>query len=505
MPKPIRLVVYLLAVILPIQNWLIGFLVIKLGLPEWVSLWKELLVGILMIYFWLSLSLGWLTKKLVLRFSLTWPWWLIVIITVIASISSFWINQIPINHFLLGFRFELWWLWFFAVASVWWNYFATDQQFLKQLTVAVYVGFALCSALTLASLIWGQTTVSNFGSTKASYNQTANLATNWFKFNDQCHVIDYGLESCRLAGPFSAPNHLAAYLLLVWPIFLVNLGQTWKQRPWKPETLTNASGKWLLVRFIWEILAIVFILSFIALSYARFAWLAVLASLSVLAITYLQQHWLAKTKVITRVTKVGLAVSLTVPLFIAMIAVNLTPEQLDWLPLPAELVKPSSTSLHARHTNASLEILVNNPDKLWFGWGLPVAGPAAKQEYIDHHQNQMIMANSPIAYQHGLLPPDLAVPENWFLQLPLNAGLLYFLAYSWLVCWPLMALWLVWSKWPNINWEVWIQTIFGLSFFGIILGNLLLHLWENQTVAIYWTITWFYYLTLTNLKIDFKT
>jgi hypothetical protein len=231
-----------------------------------------------------------------------------------------------------------------------------------------------------------------------------------------------------------------------------------------------------------------------------------LTFVSVMTIAYLKQRWLPKTNIFTGLTKVGLTASLLMPILIAVVAVNLTSEQLKTLPLPTELIKPSSTSLHARHTAASLTILANNPDKLWLGWGLPVAGPAAKNEYIDHYQNPMVMANSQVAYNYGLLPPDLAVPENWFLQLLFNGGVIYFLAYSALVIWPLIKTWWqVWQEWSKATFLTWAKLVFGLSFFGIILGNLLLHLWENQTVAIYWTITWLYYLTLTNLKIDFTT
>ncbi len=506
MPKPIRLVIYLLAAILPIQNWLISFLIIKLGLPEWVSLWKELLVSILLIYFLSTLVLEWISKKAHFRLPLTWPLLLVVGITVLVFISSFWVNQIPLTYFLWGFRFELWWLWLFAVTSVWLQYFPLDKQFLDQLTKAIYLGFLLCGLLTIASLVWGQQTVNHFWQSENYNSQLSQRNITWARLNQNCHVIDYGIDNCRLAGPFSTPNHLAAYLLLVLPVFLVNLKLTWRQKPWKLETRKTFADKWLLARFIWEILAIVLIISFVALSYARFAWLAIVAFGSVITITYLQQRWLPKIAILTWVTKLGFLISLLVPILIGAIAVNLTSEQLNALPLPTELIKPSSTSLHARHTNASLEILTSNLDKLWFGWGLPVAGPAAKQEYIDHHQNPMVMANSKVAYKYGLLPPDLAVPENWFLQLIFNGGLIYFLAYSTLVLRPLITTWKhAWQQWSKITWLTWTNLVFGLSFFGVILGNLLLHLWENQTVAIYWTITWFYYLTLTNLKIDFKT
>lgn len=506
MSKLLSVSLFLLAALLPIQNWLLGFLIVRLHWPEWVSLWKELLVGVLLIYFLLTLGIEWIGKKVPFRLSLTWPLLLVVGITGLILISSFWVNQIPLAHFLWGFRFELWWLWLFAVTSVWLQHFPLDRQLLVHLTKAIYLGFLLCSLLTVASLIWGQQTVSNFWQSKTSVKQEFKQTTTWARLNQNCHVIDYGIDNCRLAGPFSTPNHLAAYLLLVLPVFLVNFRLTWKQQPWKPETRKTSTGKWLLARFIWEGSAIALIISFIALSYARFAWLVMLTFVSVMTINYLKQRWLPKTNIFTWLTKVGLTASLLIPILIAVVAINLTSKQLKTLPLPTELIKPSSTSLHTRHTAASLTILANNPDKLWLGWGLPVAGPAAKQEYIDHYQNPMVMANSQVAYNYGLLPPDLAVPENWFLQLLFNGGLVYFLAYSALVSWPLVKTWWqVWQEWSKATFLTWANLVFGLSFFGIILGNLLLHLWENQTVAIYWTITWLYYFTLTNLKIDFTT
>ncbi len=493
MLKLVQILIFILAILLPIQNMLVGLLVFRLQLPEWISLWKEGVVAALLIYFLSDLVIK--LKHSNYKFNLTTklPLVLVLLSTLIILVSSFVFNDKSLIHFIWGFRFELWWLWFFGVVATWLRFVDTKKvalEFLPKFLLSIYLGFFLSAVVAIASIFFGQPLVSSLWLGTEEQSQIVHIAP-------KCHLIDYGINTCRLSGAFGTPNHLVAYLLLVLPIFLVNIIYTTNKRDLLKETIElsknlNSHDKtsfFKIAKFWFEILAVVLIVLFILLSYSRFAWLG-LAVFIGFALILLARRWLPEVSWSNWVVKTSWFLILLIPLFIAIIAVNLNTETINALPLPEGLLKPSSTSLHARHTAAAVQIILNNPDKLLIGWGLPSAGSAAKEEYIDHYENKMIMSNLEIAYLNGILPDRLAVPENWFLQLILNGGLIYFLFYSMLVLLPLRGLWqsiVGFEMNKEVNFS---KIFFGLGFFGVILGNLLLHVWENQTVALYWTLSW---------------
>ncbi len=477
MPKTIAYIFFLLAVLLPIQNALVNLAVNRLGFPEWVSLWKEGLVAILMLFFLGQIWLRVHQKKYQFVWRNKGPLIAVTVATFLALVSSFWLNQIQLSEFLLGFRFELWWLWFFALAVTWWRTlgkYLDLNHFFGVLRAGVYAGFGLVALIALASLVWGQPYVS------AIWNAQSATPSQFLIDAPECHALDYQVAGCRLAGPFSTPNHLSGYLLLVLPVFLIHIWRAVKQK--------KLGRTWLSVM---DMGAAGLIGLFIFLSFSRYAWLGLFVFLGFLA-TFGVARWLPNKPWAKRLVRLNLGLLLMVPLLVATVAVNLSAETLRGLPLPDSLVKPSSTTWHARHTEASLKIIATNPDKLALGWGLPSAGPAAHQRYQSHYDNEMIMQNGRIAYQTGLLPPDLAIPENWFLQVVLNGGLVYLALYTLVLLIPIYKLILaIWKLELDQPWPA-RAMFFGLGFFAVILGNLLLHIWENQTIALYWTLAWLY-------------
>jgi hypothetical protein len=271
------------------------------------------------------------------------------------------------------------------------------------------------------------------------------------------------------------------YLLLILPVFLVSFFN------W----LKNSSRQWNWVS-IFELISLGLIGLFIGLSFSRFAWLG-LAMFVGFLIVLGAVRWLPNKPWVNLAAKIDFTTILLIPLFIATVAVNLSSETIRQLPLPEALVKPSSTTLHARHTTAAWQIIQNNPEKLLVGWGLPSAGSAAKEQFVSQYDNEMIEANRLVAYQNGLLPPDLAIPENWFLQILLNGGLVYFGLYTAILLIPIWALVRAISQFDVHKPLPYRDLLFGLGFFSVILGNLLLHIWENQTISLYWTLAWLYW------------
>ena len=129
-------------------------------------------------------------------------------------------------------------------------------------------------------------------------------------------------------------------------------------------------------------------------------------------------------------------IGLIVPLFIGIIAINL-PEEFLQKSVPSFIAKPSSTAFHARRTFATLEILVTQPATLLKGYGLGASGPAAKDQYSLITENPLYKNNIETALKYYLKPEEIVIPENWFIQLALNGGLIYAILYSIIVLFPL--------------------------------------------------------------------
>ena len=203
------------------------------------------------------------------------------------------------------------------------------------------------------------------------------------------------------------------------------------------------------------------------------------------------------------------------PIFIGVVAINLPVEILE--KLPVEIAKPSSTFWHGMRTGATLELIQKNPTKWFLGFGLGASGPAAKLEYYDIKKAKIFEQNEQIAYKYRLVGEDLTIPENWFLQVFLNGGIIYFALYLSILCLAIKSLgeFLVKTKQSNINVSDNLQTpsqdkklIFGqssqnncqnnlkithsilasLAFFGILVGNLFLHIFEAQSIVLYWSL-----------------
>ena len=199
------------------------------------------------------------------------------------------------------------------------------------------------------------------------------------------------------------------------------------------------------------------------------------------------------------------------PIFIGVVAINLPVEILE--KLPVEIAKPSSTFWHGMRTGATLELIQKNPTKWFLGFGLGASGPAAKLEYYDIKKAEIFGQNEQIAYRYRLVGEDLTIPENWFLQVFLNGGIIYFALYLSILCLAVKPLgeFLVKKKYSNINILDNLQTpsqnkklilnqnsqnnlkithsiLASLAFFGILVGNLFLHIFEAQSIVLYWSL-----------------
>jgi len=460
---------YVLAVFLPVQTLIAQFVVNRLGLSEYLNFWKEVLV--IFIIFGLVFETVSLLKKnsldvkILIKIGL--PLILILTMTIIILFNSFLLNKTELYVFILGFRFELFWLWFFAVVACFLNLkkelsLSLEIKFRKGLLKSVLTGFGLVSIVVILGLGLGQTRVLGFfGFGIARANSLVSTAPT-------CHVIDFGQSDCRLSGTFSTPNHFSGYLLLILPVLLAGFLDARKLKKSKES--------------LFHLVLIIFNFSFIFLSFSRFALLGLIVFLSFAVIFHLHKKYLKEA-----LSKVLVIASLLVPIFIGIVAINLDPE-ISSRYLPSAIAKPSSTIEHYRRTTASLEILKQNPNILITGFGLGSSGPSAKPNYVNISNNPIIQKYAFIAFQKGLIPDDLLIPENWYLQLVLNGGLIYTFLYLWLIFYVFKDFGkLIFSKFKS-DLETQIKVFYLIGFFAIIVGNLFLHLWENQTIALYWSI-----------------
>jgi hypothetical protein len=455
MKQILSILLCILVFFLPIQSILGVFAVNKLGLPVGILLWKECVEALVMSIMVFDISRNLRDKNILAVFKGAW----IILVTVIISIFIILRSQnsVSILNIFYGFRFELFWVFFLSIFYTWFQLTNLETiEYLKQrVSRSLYYGFVPVLIVSYATLIFGQEKVLGF----FGFGITN---TKLLSYIPVSQVVDGGgwNNLLRLSGSFTTPNHFAGYLLLIFGFFLYR------------TTIERSKSKKIIFGF-----ATFNIIVFIVLSFARFAWLGLITWFVVLA-----TYYFVKNKLIRRILFI---LAFILPVLIGTVAINL-PEQYLQKSLPSFIAKPSSTTFHARRTFAALTVLGTHPRELWVGYGLGASGPAAKEQYTVVSQNPLYKENIETALKYYLRPEEILIPENWFIQLVLNGGLVYALLYSIVVLFPLYRiikrLILVQNS-TNI-----FDTYILLGLFSIVIGNLFLHLWENQTIAVYYTL-----------------
>jgi O-Antigen ligase len=494
--KSIAFGLFLLAAVMPIQNVLVVFGVNVLGLPNWIALWKEVLVIIL---------LGLMSYDLFKNNSFTKIkdiWFLAIfdVLNVLVLVSSFVFNQVTFSQFVLGYRFELFWLWLWVIGFVWVSNLKITPVTLcqplvrgnfafikKSLLKGIFLGFGLCLILTLGQLTIGQNFVEFFGYTKSETELAAG------KINSPiCHSIDFGVDSCRLSAPFSSPNHLAGYLLFMLAFCLYNAVKINEFDNLKKVFAELKNANFGLAQVVHSIIALATQLYFLPLSilvsgllfltYSRYS-LIVLVIFWVFAILF---FFRSNVQVVSSKLKSLVVLILLFTLSFSLLVTSFDPTWASKI-LPTFLAKPSSSIEHYRLTAVSLDILKSDPKILITGLGQGASGSSTK--YFRADQNVIFNKYADLSYNWFIKPERISIPENWYLQLVLNGGLMYLLVYLFILLFPLCILF----KSNNSKSELFQNLFVFLVFFGIIIGNIFLHLWENQTIAIYWTLIYLWY------------
>jgi O-Antigen ligase len=408
---------------------------------EALAFWKELLVLIFIFSVGFQIRLQVLKYKFVLSS--------LILITFLSSISAF-LNHLTLSQYLVGFRYELLWVWFFGFLYIWLQEKLSFEILKKYCKSALFFGFTLVMILSVINFVLG----GNWLASSFNFaNSTSDITPQSCSNPDKLSLTDY----CSFAGTFGNPNHFAGYLILVLPLFIYFF-------------LNTKSRK--VLHFLPVFVAIVSIF----LSNSRFA---ILGSIIALFLLFLSKRFKKITLKIWTLSCLGL-------ILILNLAYNLTTEDQRYA-LPPQIAKASSTAGHAKSTLASLQILQLHPDKLFLGYGIVASGPASKIANLA--KPQIVMENISVANKLLLPINRLAIPENWYLQVLLNNGLIYSIIYTNLVFALIFA-----REYSSQNWYL------ILGFLVILIGNFVLHLWENQTIALYFGITY-----LVTILIDKKS
>lgn len=532
--------IYLLAFFMPFQNLLVQFLTKRLGAGAFVASLKDAFLLLIMIL----LSAEILRMSLVLKKNLKssktqtkklWykiflPLILVLILNILAFLSSFVFNTFNFRAFIFGYYFELWWLDFFALVAVYLNFFEletklqnqfkkdiqifssqneqnfdsnsklispqnpfpnieqnTEQNFAEfhkqtqisnfptkldsfwlelkdfrfNLNKIIATSFLLVSLVAGLSLVFGQSQVLGFFGYGAEVDPQSLISS-----SNACHQWDYQINVCRISGTFSHPLHFATYLLLILPIFLSNI--------FDPKNSKK-------IQIFYSILTFLNLFLILA-SFSRFAILGLFSLFTFLAVFYLHK----KNFLPLKFAKIIFGLALFISCVSGILVLNLNFEKLSNY-LPKALIKPSSSTIHARLISANTEIFVKGESKILTGYGIGVSGSAARQKYQDVQKNPIYQKFSYVAFKWGLLPEPMLLPDNWFLQTTLNAGVFYTLVYLVLIFLPIVDIRKIFAA-KIWNTDLLLQTLPIFGFLSVFIGNLLQHLWENQTVVFYWVL-----------------
>jgi O-Antigen ligase len=261
-----------------------------------------------------------------------------------------------------------------------------------------------------------------------------------------CHRVDFGVDSCRLAFPFTSANHLAGFLLLIIAFGIY-------------EFMVSKDNKTKL----WNAFLVLSSYVFLFLTYSRSALIGGFLILVVLGL-----FSVVKSQKVFRILSV---LSVLVTVLLSIIIGSVDPAIYSFL--PKEISKPSSSIEHYRLTQVNLEILQTKPSILLTGLGIGQSGPAAN--YFDLGLNTLKEQFGKLTYKWYINEDRVVIPENWYLQLILNGGLIYAMLWVFLVTIGLKSLW------QNLNSKnpvLFLQ----IGLITILIMNLFLHIFESQSV-----------------------
>ena len=493
--KIILNLILVLVFVMPVHNLVIQVATKIFHLSDYIVIYKDvfqiIIIGLMLWQIVPKINIKLSLPKNLTKISLTsFLIFALMTLNILAVSNSFIFNQVSLKQFIFGYYFEMWWVNFLLITAIWYRIIIlptlllggfTDQffkQFPKRFLIAVTTSFIFVALVSSLSLWLGQEKVLGFFGYSGLITETN---TSLISNSPVCHPIDYQIAICRASGTFTHPIHFASYLCLMFGLFL-GLGLDF----WHNHGNKNNNKILGLFYVSLSIASLVFLY----LSYSRYAIIGMITTLAILVITYLNIY-LKPTQTVTQnlsqriIKPIGVAVVI-IPFIFAFVITTFNPENYIKF-LPPALAKTSSSIWHYRHTMVTWQILTDRPMGLIDGFGLGSMGSAARPKYQDLNQNFVATHYEYVAYQWFFVKETFLLTENWVLQTLINGGLFYALLYLIVVLLPIYPLF-------RLKWKI--QNIFILclasGFWAVVIGNLLEHLWENQTLVIYWVVLYLF-------------
>ncbi len=442
--KPIWIILALV-LLLPFHAFLVTSLTYFANLNSFQSsilaFWKEfILLGFIFKIIYQSISQGKLPFKII------WFDWLILILFFLA-LSINYIKNIPCLITAYGLRYDFL---LFATYFVFRSLNLNDEQFLKILKGFLWSGGVVILFGILQKFLPDNFLI-NFGYAGVTdWNPANNLPLPAYHYIHETHTQ-------RLQSFFSGPNSLGSYLVILWGLGIFILARTKLKK-----------NLWFLIGF----LVLILILGFF--TYSRSAWLAILV-LSILFILSLFKN--LQTKLIIFILIIGLGFSS----FYLLKNTNLSQNFLR---------TNSSMSGHLIRSAASVYLIKNHPE----GLGVGTAGPSslnfeksytqvpaeAYSEIADYLKKIGIESN-PESYPFVLSGP--IIPENWFLQIGVEMGILGLSLFLTIIFGIFYALYWLYKKIKNHFHQ---DFVLAVLFIGIALfvHSLFLHTWSDAPTTI---------------------
>ena len=404
------LCIFTLLVFLPINDTIVSIFTTYLKLPQLITLWKEALIIILILCFSTTFNF----KK---------HWYFIFLFFCLCTLAFFssYTNYgevsgsliRPLSRQMLGFRFELLWVGVLALVIGQNQFDSTLKTEKKVFDYGLYLGFALVIAVSMFTLIAGN----EFALSSLGFNKGWGIGESGAFNTPYCQNSNGGLISCRLTAGMSSPNNLAGYLIfiLLYSIYLI---------------CKKYSKIQLIVGYCATFVSIILMY----LTFSRFLFVVLI----VIILLFFCWYIFAKSKSRLVLRKILIVTTLLLPVLSIAFFQSVFQNEKIFAKLPTAISKVGSSKDHLALTNIAIESIVRDGTSLLMrGYGITTSGPVGKPEYdtpqYSFINSNFVIKNQDIANKYEIKPFNMSVPENWFLQVIINGGWVYFLIYLYIL------------------------------------------------------------------------
>lgn len=281
----------------------------------------------------------------------------------------------------------------------------------------------------------------------------------------------------RVQGPMSGPNQMGLWLLIPLSVVLAKIGRARMENgQWK---MVNGDWRWKNVfsTFYFPLSIAPLIGVALVLSFSRSSWIAA-AIIACLTYCFIYRN-------VPRLTLKLVSLTSVLALLLVICA---------WL-MPSVFVRRISLQGHIERPLQAIQTMIEHP----FGLGLGSAGPAANRThdpcvYLDAGADASWAAGNPALCVFSgdvqVQPADRVcscalLPENWYLQIGVEAGWLGLTLFTVLIIVLLRKLRIASGELRKIPPSAIAhpQLVTFLAFTGISIAALFLHAWEDSAIA----------------------